>query len=86
MRALEVTGLERLVVAGGVGANLRLRTQLQATCVDSGARVYYPSVALCTDNGAMIAFAGWCRREQALSSPTIIARPRWPLSELAPVN
>ncbi len=86
MRALEVTGLERLVVAGGVGANQRLRRQLQATCADSGVRVHYPSVALCTDNGAMIAYAGWCRRGQALSSPTIIAKPRWPLSELAPVH
>lgn len=86
LRALEVTELERLVVAGGVGANRRLRTQLRAACAERGARVYYPSVALCTDNGAMIAYAGWWRREEALPSPTIIARPRWPLSELAPVH
>jgi N6-L-threonylcarbamoyladenine synthase len=86
LRALEVTGLGRLVVAGGVGANRRLRTQLKATCADSGVRVYYPSVELCTDNGVMIAFAGWWRREEALSSPAIIARPRWSLSELAPVH
>ena len=84
IRALAVTGLGRLVVAGGVGANRQLRTQLKATCADSGVRVYYPSVELCTDNGVMIAFAGWWRRGEALSSPAIIAKPRWPLSERAP--
>ena len=84
--ALALTGLERLVVAGGVGANRRLRTQLRVACAGRGARVYYPRAALCTDNGAMIAFAGWCRRGQARHSATIVARPRWPLDELPPVH
>lgn len=82
LRACETTGLERLIVAGGVGANKRLRSQLQARGTENGLRVHYPRPALCTDNGAMIAFAGWCRRERSLSSPKIIARPRWPLDEL----
>jgi len=84
--ALEATGLERLVVAGGVGANKRLRSQLSARGETQGIRVYYPRPALCTDNGAMIAFAGWCRRDQGSPVPAILARPRWPLDELAPVN
>ena len=85
-RALDATGLERLVVAGGVGANQRLRSQLRTTCAEGGVRVYFPRLALCTDNGAMVAFAGWCRRDQALTSPRIIARPRWRLSDLVPVH
>jgi N6-L-threonylcarbamoyladenine synthase len=47
--------------------------------------VYYPKPHLCTDNGAMIAYAGWCRRVTAQSKvPRIVARPRWPLDELTP--
>ena len=84
LRACAVTGLERLVVAGGVGANLELRGQLQARAAESGLRVHYPRPSLCTDNGAMIALTGWHRRDQALSSPVIVARPRWPLDELTP--
>ena len=60
--ALEATGLARLVVAGGVGANRALRASLAELGRRVGARVYYPKPALCTDNGAMIAYAGWCRR------------------------
>ena len=84
--ALDATGLKRLVVAGGVGANQRLRAQLRTACAKREVCVHYPRPALCTDNGAMIAFAGWCRREQALSAPTIIARPRWSLNELTPMH
>jgi N6-L-threonylcarbamoyladenine synthase len=46
--------------------------------------VYYPKPALCTDNGAMIAYAGWCRRTARAEGSRIVARPRWPLDELAP--
>ena len=87
-RALEATGLERLVIAGGVGANKLLRASLAALGREIGVRVYYPRPALCTDNGAMIAYAGWRRHTQAAHDwpPRIIARPRWPLAELGPVE
>jgi N6-L-threonylcarbamoyladenine synthase len=82
--ALEATGLTRLVVAGGVGANRALRASLAELGGRIGARVYYPKPALCTDNGAMIAYAGWCRRTEGGREPRIVAKPRWPLDELAP--
>ena len=84
-QALEATGLDRLVVAGGVGANRALRASLADLGRRVGARVYYPRPALCTDNGAMIAYAGWCRRTGAEAGlPRIVAKPRWPLDELTP--
>ncbi|HEX6996263.1 MAG TPA: tRNA (adenosine(37)-N6)-threonylcarbamoyltransferase complex transferase subunit TsaD [Gammaproteobacteria bacterium] len=85
-RALASTGLERLVVAGGVGANRSLRAALDALGRDEGFAVYYPRPALCTDNGAMIAYAGACRAAAATAAaaPGIVARPRWSLEELAP--
>jgi N6-L-threonylcarbamoyladenine synthase len=84
-QALEATGLERLVIAGGVGANKSLRASLEALGRRVGARVYYPRPALCTDNGAMIAYAGWCRVAAPQAGlPRIVAKPRWPLDELAP--
>ena len=86
-QALEATGLERLVIAGGVGANRALRASLADLGRRVGARVYYPRPALCTDNGAMIAYAGWCRRTAATTGlPRILAKPRWPLDELTPPN
>jgi len=78
-RALRATRLDRLIVAGGVSANRRLRAALDTTV--SG-RVYYPPPALCTDNGAMIALAGWFRRGSADRTGEIAVRPRWPLDEL----
>jgi N6-L-threonylcarbamoyladenine synthase len=86
-QALEATQLERLVIAGGVGANRALRASLAELGRRLGARVYYPKPALCTDNGAMIAYAGWCRRDTPPAwPPRIVAKPRWPLDELVPPN
>jgi N6-L-threonylcarbamoyladenine synthase len=85
-RALEDTGLARLVVAGGVSANRLMREKLAKLGREKGYRVYFPRLEFCGDNGAMIAYAG-CRRllaEQA-EPPEIQARPRWPIGELAPV-
>ncbi|MFW5815218.1 MAG: tRNA (adenosine(37)-N6)-threonylcarbamoyltransferase complex transferase subunit TsaD [Wenzhouxiangella sp.] len=79
-RALKQARLERLVVAGGVSANRRLRAALDAALPG---RVYYPPPALCTDNGAMIAHAGWHRRHEGVSDGRISVRPRWPLIELS---
>jgi N6-L-threonylcarbamoyladenine synthase len=85
VRALAATGLRRLVVAGGVGANRALREQLRAELSQGGGTVYYPRTEFCTDNGAMIAFTG-CQRlalaPNAYSSVRVEARPRWPLEEL----
>ena len=78
-RALRETRLTRLVVAGGVGANQRLRTALAGALGES---VYYPPMTLCTDNGAMIAHAGWVRRFEGRRDGRISVRPRWPLDEL----
>jgi len=87
LRALERTGLARLVVAGGVGANLRLRERLDAGAARLGAQVHYPPPALCTDNGAMIALAGAMRVAGGLVRGTregaFDVRPRWPLADLA---
>ena len=84
--AIEATGLERLVIAGGVGANRSLRDRLKALADQHGFRVYYPRPSLCTDNGAMIAYAGWRRLGEApRGTPQIVARPRWPLDDLRPV-
>ncbi|MBL8309312.1 MAG: tRNA (adenosine(37)-N6)-threonylcarbamoyltransferase complex transferase subunit TsaD [Burkholderiales bacterium] len=81
--ALKQTGLRQIVVAGGVGANARLREALTAGAARGGARVFYPPVALCTDNGAMIAHIGALRLAEARCDYAVNARPRWPLTELA---
>jgi N6-L-threonylcarbamoyladenine synthase len=86
MRALRDSGLGRLVVAGGVGANSELRAQLNAACANSGARVHYPELALCSDNGAMIAMAAAMRVQAGCARPerslSFDVRPRWALSAL----
>ncbi|MEZ5443812.1 MAG: tRNA (adenosine(37)-N6)-threonylcarbamoyltransferase complex transferase subunit TsaD [Lysobacterales bacterium] len=82
-RAWRQTGRERLVIAGGVGANQRLRTQLQAAAQAEGVQLYYPRAAFCTDNGAMIALAGALRLAAGEAADAAIrVRPRWPLAEL----
>ncbi|MCW5287437.1 tRNA (adenosine(37)-N6)-threonylcarbamoyltransferase complex transferase subunit TsaD [Verminephrobacter eiseniae] len=87
LAALRQTGLRRIVVAGGVGANRRLRQQLDAACADSGLRVHYPELALCTDNGAMIALAAAMRLQagvqQAGTDYAFDVLPRWPLAASA---
>jgi N6-L-threonylcarbamoyladenine synthase len=85
-RALAKTGLNTLVIAGGVGANRRLRERLGELMASEGGRVCYPRPEFCTDNGAMIAYAGF-RRLQAgqHESLSIKAMPRWSLEELSAV-
>lgn len=86
MTALKETGLKRLVIAGGVGANKQLRASLDAAALKRRFRVYYPELEFCTDNGAMIAFAGAMRLqlnpEAAKHDYAFNVRPRWPLDEL----
>ncbi|MEW5787752.1 MAG: tRNA (adenosine(37)-N6)-threonylcarbamoyltransferase complex transferase subunit TsaD [Pseudomonadota bacterium] len=86
LAALKQTGLHRLVVAGGVGANRALRARLDAEAVQHRHRVFYPPLQLCTDNGAMIAFAGGLRLEAGLgpADGRFAVRPRWGLAELSP--
>ena len=81
--ALKHTGLSRLVVAGGVGANTRLRARLNETAPTCGAQVFYPKLEFCTDNGAMIAFAGAMRLKHAQKNYSFSVKPRWELAQLA---
>ncbi|WP_448246779.1 tRNA (adenosine(37)-N6)-threonylcarbamoyltransferase complex transferase subunit TsaD [Thalassotalea agariperforans] len=85
-RALEQCGLKRLVIAGGVSANTSLREKLAVTTKKLGGQVFYPRPEFCTDNGAMIAFAGMQRLKAGVSADlTFKATPRWPLDSLPPV-
>jgi N6-L-threonylcarbamoyladenine synthase len=84
-RALGATGAQTLVVAGGVGANLRLRARLLALGQELGVKVAYPRPEYCTDNAAMIALLGCLRLSAGERDDLAIrARARWPMSELAP--
>lgn len=87
--ALKESGLKRLVIAGGVGANQQLRTALNAAAVKRRFEVFYPELEFCTDNGAMIAFAGAMRLKGNPNLATkeygFNVRPRWPLQELVAV-
>ena len=86
MAAMAQTGLQRLVVAGGVGANALLRSELNVVCAKRSIRVYYPELHLCTDNGAMIALAAGMRLRAGLEALqggyTFDVRPRWALAEV----
>jgi N6-L-threonylcarbamoyladenine synthase len=86
MAALDATGLQRLVVAGGVGANRALRARLRVDAAARGAEVFYPDLEFCTDNGAMIALVGALRLAQQPSKDGgFVVRPRWELTSLASV-
>ncbi|VVD74157.1 tRNA (adenosine(37)-N6)-threonylcarbamoyltransferase complex transferase subunit TsaD [Pandoraea soli] len=86
MAALKQTGMKTLVVAGGVGANTQLREGLNEAARRRGYRVHYPDLAFCTDNGAMIAFAGAMRLkywpDEADTEYAYTVRPRWDLADI----
>ncbi|MBS0358144.1 MAG: tRNA (adenosine(37)-N6)-threonylcarbamoyltransferase complex transferase subunit TsaD, partial [Proteobacteria bacterium] len=82
-RALEMTGLKSLVIAGGVAANEVLRARLQVISEQFNATLFYPRLEYCTDNGAMIAYAGYEKFRLNKYDPKLIVRARWPLIELS---
>ena len=83
--ALDREGLQRLVIAGGVGANEALRARLVSEAAARGAEVFFPPLRLCTDNGAMIAFAAALKHAQGAIPPleSFPVHPRWALAEAA---
>ena len=86
LKALKLTGLKQLVVAGGVGANQQLRSTLNQEAKRKRFRVYYPELEFCTDNGAMIALAGCLRLQSgtaAKAAGSFAVQPRWPLMEIS---
>ena len=84
VKALKQTGLKRLVIAGGVSANQRLRERLEYSLSKIKSQVYYAEPALCTDNGAMIAFAGYQRLKAGQCDDLVVTTtPRWPMTELS---
>jgi N6-L-threonylcarbamoyladenine synthase len=86
-RALQETGLKRLVIAGGVSANKQLRAELAVMLKKLGGEVFYPRPEFCTDNGAMIAFAGLQRLKAGHTTGLeVVVQPRWNLETLAPVT
>lgn len=82
-RALQQTGMKRIVIAGGVSANKQLRQSLEKLANSVGGEIYYPRTEFCTDNGAMIAYAGMQRLKGGeMADLAIHVRPRWPIDEL----
>ena len=86
LAAAAQTSATRLVVAGGVGANVQLRDGLTKGAAARGIQVYYPDLAFCTDNGAMIAFAGAMRLGLAGPAGAFGVRPRWDLGSVQPAE
>jgi len=84
-RALLHAKAKRLVVAGGVGANIRLREQLKIMTDKMRCELFYPRIDFCTDNGAMIAYAGSKRLHQASPDLSFQVKPRWSLEDLPPI-
>jgi N6-L-threonylcarbamoyladenine synthase len=83
-RAVEQTGSRALIMAGGVSANRSLRSRIDVLMAELGGRAYYPRAELCTDNGAMIAYAGWQHLNAGQHQPLAFdIRPRWPMQELS---
>lgn len=79
-RAMEQTGINRLAAAGGVSANKQLRARLREMAARRGGQIFYPRPEYCTDNGAMIAYAGCAKLQAGRRDPlSFAARPRWPL-------
>lgn len=86
-RALKETKMKRLVIAGGVSANKQLRKQMAEMMTELGGEVFYPRTEFCTDNGAMIAYAGMQRlKNQEFADMGVTARPRWPIDQLKPIR
>jgi N6-L-threonylcarbamoyladenine synthase len=86
-RALEQTGMKRIVIAGGVSANVQLRESLGKLAEKIGGEVYYPRTEFCTDNGAMIAYAGMQRlKNNEIVDLEVKAVPRWPIDQLEPIH
>ncbi|MDO4697117.1 MAG: tRNA (adenosine(37)-N6)-threonylcarbamoyltransferase complex transferase subunit TsaD [Pasteurellaceae bacterium] len=86
-RALQQTGYKRLVIAGGVSANKQLRADLAELMQQIGGDVFYPRPAFCTDNGAMIAYAGFLRLKNGEHTDLAVqVKPRWPMTELTSIN
>lgn len=86
-RALKQTGMKRIVIAGGVSANKQLRKSLEELAKSIGGEVYYPRTEFCTDNGAMIAYAGMQRLKNGeVADLSVHVRPRWPIDELEPIK
>ncbi|MDD9339147.1 MAG: tRNA (adenosine(37)-N6)-threonylcarbamoyltransferase complex transferase subunit TsaD [Providencia heimbachae] len=86
-RALEQTGFNRLVMAGGVSANRALRAKMETVLKQRGGEVFYARPEFCTDNGAMIAVAGLIRlKGGSTTGLAVTVRPRWPLAELPPLE
>ncbi|MFA0810882.1 tRNA (adenosine(37)-N6)-threonylcarbamoyltransferase complex transferase subunit TsaD [Microbulbifer epialgicus] len=82
-RAIKASGYKTLVIAGGVSANKQLRERLETSLSKDGASVYYPRHEFCTDNGAMIAYAGSLRLKVGEQTDLAVnVRPRWPMTEL----